>query len=93
MVEFDKYEKNIMYAEAIQQVGSRMGYWLDDAKADIEHYTQRIKERIEENKETEDYNPDEDWTVRDNTRRKEVCESVLALYKKMQNVLDKEMSF
>lgn len=93
MIEFNKYERNIMYAEAVQQVGNRVEYFLADAKEDIERYQKYIDDKLAENKDDPDFDPDDDWQIRSWTRTKAVSESVLALYKKMQNVVDKEMSF
>ena len=93
MIEFNKYERNIMYAEAIQQVGNRVEYFLEDAKEDIERYQKFIDDKIEQNKDDPDYDRDDDWQIRSWTRNKLVSESVLSLYKKMQNIVDKEMSF
>ena len=93
MIEFGKYERNIMYAEAIKQVGERLEYYIEDTKEDIERYQKYIDSKIEANKDDPDYNPDDDWQIRGYVRSKAVCESVLSLYKKMQNVADKELSF
>ena len=93
MIEFTKYERNVMYAEAVSQVGTRAEYWVDDAKADIERYEKCISDRIEANKDDNDFNPDDDWQIRSWVRNKIVAENILGLYEKMQNVVDKELSF
>ena len=83
MIEFGKYERNIMYAEAIKQVGERVEYFIEDTKEDIERYQKYIDNKLEENKDDPDFNPDDDWNIRGYTRSKAVCESVLSLYKKI----------
>lgn len=93
MIEFGKYERNIMYAEALKQAGERIEYFIEDTNNDIERYQKYIDNKLEENKDDPDFNPDDDWNIKSYTRSKAVAESVLSLYKKMQNVADKELSF
>ena len=94
MTEFDKYQRNVMRAEAVQEIGSKLLYWIDDTEDDIKSYEKRIEDRIAESKATDsDYDPDGDWQVRSWYSTAETAKEKKSIYLMLQRCLDKELTF
>lgn len=91
--EYTKYEKNVIHSEAIQTIGNRLEIYLADCAEIIEHYTEEINNKIEENKDDESFDPKCSWQISSWERSILVAKEEQSLWKKLQNLLDKELAF
>lgn len=90
---FNKYERNIMHAQAVNDVGGRVAYWIEDTEEDIRRCKERIEKRYADNAGDTDWKPEEDWNIRSDEQDMLKCKEVLALWKKLDAVLEKELAF
>lgn len=91
--EFGKYERNILHAQAVNDVGGRVEYWVQDAEEDIQRCKERIEERYTNNADNPDWKAEEDWSLRSYEQDLLKYKEVLALWKKLDAVLEKELAF
>ena len=91
--EFGKYERNILHAQAVNDVGGRVEYWIQDAEADIERCKENIGDRYASNASNPDWKPEDDWSLRSYEQDMLKYREMLALWKKLDSVLEKELSF
>ena len=93
-VEFNKYEKNQMHANAVAQIGEKIAYYLNDINRDITYYEGRIRETIDTQKENDpEYDPKDDWQITSWVRSIEEDKEQLSLWKKIESLIDKELNF
>ena len=84
MKEFNKYERHLMKAEAIQSIGSRIAYFKADLQGDID----RLSEKLMELMAAEE--PDT-WYIESTEKEQMKYAMELTIWEKLEKCVDKEM--
>ena len=90
---FSKYDKNIQHAQAVSTIGNRIEYWLTDVEEDINRISKNIETRVAEKIADEGWKPSEDWDIKNWEAELINCKEMLAIWKKLDSVLEKELAF
>jgi len=90
--DFDKYQRNIWKAQAIQNVAENIGYYINSLESDIQSARDSLAEYEQKEKE-EAGGSTYGWRIEGEKKTIEEFKIRLGLYKKVLDFVDKEMAF